>query len=408
MVNNKKLFFTIIIFIISLFGTSLFAQEEDSYYLKESEEGLIFVQKFSWDVIDGALNYKFTIEQKYVEERRGLGRRNKDEIENEVNADGYILIDDRETENSFVELSLPSGSYRYKITVYNFLGYAEYETDWFSVDIYKAYQPEVRDITPRNLFLEEVQNGIFTVTGVDLREGAEYYLRAGTRKLKATVIEQDNNNRHVKLQFDVKSIDAGIYTLNVVNVGGLESSISPITVKFKKPTDFDISVGYAPFLVLYDSTIAENFGTNFFPIGANLRMSFFPLKFKAGYFGISLSASGTYVNNQKPTFSVSTHIADAYVNLAYQKCFLKNNRLHLDAHAGAGLLGFLGTQFKFPHNIKSEQLWSLSICATAGVSFQFYILNRLYIEAGVDFVQPFIFDMVMGYVKPIVSVGWQF
>lgn len=413
MVNKR---FAIWALFTILFSFSLFAQtdsgdveEDDNFYLLESEEGVEFIQKFSWDKVEGAMKYRFTIEQKASEDSKGRGRRrDKDSEDSQINEDGYIPVEQLETEQCSVELSLAAGNYRYKIEIYNFLGNIEFESQWFPAEIIKAYQPEIRDASPTMLYMEEQQNGIFSVTGVDLRPDAQYFLRSGLRKLDAKVIEQDDRFRHVRLQFDVDSLDSGIYTLVAKNVGGLESQFKSITVKFKKPTDFDISVGFSPFWFLYDSTMADYFGSPFNLLGANLRMTFFPVKFKFGYFGAGLSASGTYLNYAKTTYSVSTHFADAYLNLVYQKTFGKRNQFHFDAHVGAGLVSFLGTQFKFPHDVKSDPLWSLSICAAGGVSLQYYILNRLYVEAGVDYVHGFMSDMVLGYVKPIVSVGWQF
>ena len=378
-------------------------QNDDDSYVKESEEGVVLVQKFSWEALDGALKYVFTIEQKFVEDRKN--RRDK-ELLAKVNEDGYIPIDVIETESNFVELSLFAGTYRYKIQVYNFLGAAEYETQWYDVDIIKAYQPEVSSVSPDNIFLEEPQTGIFSVNGNDLRPGAVYQFKYGLSIIPALVVEQDERFRHVKLQVPVESLDSGTYKLYVTNPGGLFSTSQPVTIKFKKAMDFNMSVGYSPMWVMYDDTIAKYFGSNFYVLGANVRLTFIPIKKKFGYFGIGLAGFGTYLKNEQETYKVSSFFASAHIDISYQKSFAKN-KLRFDAHVGAGISSFLHTQFKFAHDVKSEALWTMDICAAGGVSLQWYIIPRLYAEIGVDYVHPFMSDMMMGYLQPVVAIGYQ-
>ena len=81
----------------------------------------------------------------------------------------------------------------------------------------------------------------------------------------------------------------------------------------------------------------------------------------------------------------------------------------LEVHGGAGVAMFQNTVFHFSRGIKSDPaLNSLDISAIAGLSAQVFITNRLYIEAGADFIMPFVENLPLGYVEPQICVGWQF
>ena len=69
---------------------------------------------------------------------------------------------------------------------------------------------------------------------------------------------------------------------------------------------------------------------------------------------------------------------------------------------------FQNTKFHFPRNINSEPLNSLDISVIAGLTGQIYVTNRMYIEAGADFIFPFMGKLIMGYVQPQICIGWQF
>lgn len=389
MADKRKYILTSAIFLFCcLFGYS----QNDAYYIKETEEGFHFVQIFTWQASDLVLKYDFLIE--------------------EQQSDGtYLYRDKVETEISSVEVSLPAGAFRYRITAYNLLGLPEVTTEWKTVTINKAYEPKVTAVSPRNIFLEEEQDGIYTITGEQLQVDSLFYLipkeGKSEQKILGTIIESDERNRRVRVSFDVEKVDVGNYALNAVNPGGLNSSISPIVVKFKKPFDLDISGGYAPFYVLYDDTIETYFGSSFQPIGFSGRGTFIPVKRRLGYFGFSLAGSYFFMNKDTEALSVSSHALAGHLDFVYQKLLYKRMLL-LEIHGGGGIFAFSDMKFQFEHGVESDPLFSLNPMVTGGIAFQLYVQKRLYIELGCDYTHVFISDMSLGYIQPTLSCGWQF
>lgn len=332
-------------------------------------------------------------------------------LESKNKKDEYVLQEKIKTENPFVELSLGAGNYRYKIFIYNLLGSLEVESDWILFDVTKAYEPKVRDVSPKIIYLEEAQDGIYTVTGSELRVESEFYLVANEGKsrhsIPGTIIDHDKNNHKVKLQFDVEKIDVSKYSLVVKNPGGLKDKSDKITVKYKKPVDFNVSVGYAPVFILNDDTINKYFEKSFYPLVPNVCLTFIPIKRKFGYLGFALTGSYFMMNNDKGSYSVSSHCVSGSFDLVYQKLLYKRKFL-LDVRAGAGVTNLLDMKFAFNNGIVSEPLNSVNISVNAGLGIQYYVLKRLYIEAGCDFTHVFIKDMVMQYIQPVISCGYQF
>ena len=124
--------------------------EEKWQYLEWEEENPEFV-----------LNYEVVIEA--LEEKKGT----------------YTEINrlQTETNTTYIQVKplLPPGNYRYKVITYNLIGIAEVESDWFEFRIFKAFQPEISNISATvnhssTLFLEEINNGIFNITGKNLFE----------------------------------------------------------------------------------------------------------------------------------------------------------------------------------------------------------------------------------------------
>lgn len=217
-----------------------------------------------------------------------------------------------------VQPLLPPGNYRYKVITYNLIDVPEIESDWFEFKIYKAFQPEITDIhaavnLTSNIFLEENNDGIFIVTGrnlFDLSESetdvsfTDYMLvserRTAKISLRPTILEHDDKNRRLKVQFDMKSLDTGTYYFVATDASGLKNENSrrnEITVKFKKRFDFNLSAGYSLPVILYDDTFYNYMGSNVWPLSASVRFSALSFKHRYGYFGAGLSS--TYARMDK-------------------------------------------------------------------------------------------------------------
>lgn len=374
---------------VLLLSSACFAQ---IYYVTEDEKGnqTIF-QTFSWEQDDGVLKYEFILE------REVKGK--------------FVEIKHEELETSSIDLTLENGNYRYKVLAYNFLGFLETETDWITVNIVKAYQPKVNSVSPGVIYLEDDQDGVFVIEGHELSSTTEFYLSHNFKtegKTKAEILEYDDHRKNrVKIKFDPKKLDAGKWKIVAVNVGGLKDAKDNPNIRWKKFVDFDISAGYAPMFIVASPDIPKYFDKDMLLVVPTVRMTLYPIKRRFGYFGLELNGSAALMEKSASTFKLGTGIVNANVMLVYKKFFVKK-RFAMDIHAGAGVVGFLGMQFQFPHDIKSEQMNSLNICAAGGISAQVFFVKGLYAELGCDYVYTFMSDMQFMYVQPQISVGWEF
>lgn len=415
-------------FIISsllfLLSGVLFAQEDSvknnsSYFLNEDNE---LVQKFTWKGNKNVYRYEFVLE--------------------ELNEDGEYVpnttIDTKETE---LLLPLTAGKYRYCLNIYNFLNYLDYTTDWITFEIIKTYHPVITSVSPTIIYLEEAQTGIFTVEGIDLRKDTVFTFENNIYEIPAEIVSTDGEYTKSRIKVDPELLDTGTYYIRAVNPGGLFDTSGTIKITFKKPMDLDVSVGYSPILLLdIDKTSSDNnmgkdtlfefFSDNgsknlFFPLGFDARVSFIPYKTYNFYLGAGLGLNYFMMkytkedNSGNEMYSIKAPAYCSHLDVVAQLALRKQVpwKLVLEAHAGVGLFGFAGLTFDFP-NFTSEPLWSSDFSLVGGLALQIYRTNRLYFEAGCDFMWSIQYSvdketnkqspMMSYYIQPRITVGWQF
>lgn len=333
---------------------------------------------------------------------------------------------------------LTPGLYRYKVITYDLIGIPEIESDWYEFNIYRAYIPQVRSVEASvshssTIYLDEINDGLFTVTGrnlFDLQEGptdtsfTHYEVYNARRKnaepIIPKILEFSDNNRRLRVQFNMEELDTGTYYFTATDASGLRSENdkdSSFTVKFRKAVDFDIAAGYACPVIIFGDKMKEYLNTTVLPLSANAKISLMPFKRRFGYLGLGIDATYSRLLTKTEGYDLDGNYICGNALFIYQlpvriKSKTDNTKLRhiatLELHGGAGISMFQNTVFHFPHNIDSEPLNSLDFCALAGISGQVYFTNRLYVEVGADFVMPFIENLPMGYVKPVAAVGWQF
>lgn len=383
----KNIFLTIILLIIPAF---IWAQTQN-YYIQDTADGATFIQTFRWEANPYVQKYVFIIEK--------LNKRNK-----------WEQIDKKETETNSVEESLTAGEYRYKLELYNFLGYVELETEWQAVSITKAYQPKISSVSPRTVFLEEQQDGIFTIDGEELSEDTTIVIQAGTNILDGKIIQTSRRKNSIKFQVNPDDLDTGKYTITAKNPGGLTDVNKDLRIQFKKPTDFDFAGGYSPILILGDSNFKKYFESTVYPIAIDLKMTFIPLKKKFGYYGFNFSNTILFLNTDNTAYSIKAGMLMSHIDFVFQKPLL-NKKMFLEFHVGGGITTILNMQFEFPLNIKSDSLYSMNPCVAAGGSMLFYLNKRLYLEAGIDYnftINIAEKPLMIHSIVPVINIGWQF
>lgn len=350
------------------------------------------------------------------------------------------LFTETNVTNVKIQPLLPPGFYRFKILTYNLIGIPEVESDWQEFTIYQAYVPQIRSVEnamslSSTIYLDEVNDGILNINGRNLftlQEGPDdisftnYSIINSKRKNAAPfvpeILEFSDNNRKLKVQIDIDTIDSGVYNFLATDASGLTNALnkdSQLTVKFRKAVDFDIAAGYTCPIIVLGDRLKNYLATSTLPLSATAKLTFIPIKRRFGYFGIAAEASYSRLNSATSGYTLDGNFISGHGMIVYQLPirFLnkKTQKLRhiasIDVHGGAGVLMFQNTVFHFSRGIKSNPpLNSLDISAIAGLSLQVYPfshLNRLYIEVGADFVVPFIERMLTGYIEPKACIGWQ-
>lgn len=381
--------------------TGIFAQsfDNDACYTVETEEGIVYYQRFEWQQIDYILKFEFHMEML-----------DADNTWNEI-----AMI---ETTDNSVEMPLDSGKYRYKIIVFNLLGQPELESEWIPFEVSKVYQPEITEVSPALVYLEEPQTGVFTLTGKGLLPSSTIVLKSADGiSIPASVVETDSKNKELKFFVEPSLFLTGDYTLFVENEGGLSTSFNPFTIKYRKAFDLDVAVGYSCFINIFDNTFEEYFGSRIWPLSATVKISAMPIKREYGYFGLGLIGGYTRFQDLSQSvieegYKITGNLYSGYLTFVYQYPFRNKatNKLTtiLEAHAGAGFAMLHDITFHFPHNISTDPFNVLYISGLAGGSAQLYFTNRLYCEFNCDFTFSPSADITMGNIVPSLLIGWQF
>ncbi len=353
----------------------------------------------------------------------------------------YLEVNKLKTEDNTpsvkIQPLLSPGNYRYKVITFDLIGLPSVESDWMKFSIYRAFKPEINDISSKvngsaTLYLEEINDGAFSISGKNLFDlqkkdtdisFSSYLLvnqnQKKQRKIYPSLLDVANKNRKIEVQFDMKDLDVGSYDFLAIDASGLKSEVSndsKITVKFKKRVDFDVSAGYLCPIILFDNTINHYMGANIWPISATARASFMPFKHNFGYLGIGVVGTYTRMFSDTSVYSIDGNLITAHLNFIYQlpvrfKIPNENKRKHaltLELHGGFGTTYFNNIAFHFAHNIDSEPLNSINLSFDVGIALQLYVTNRLYTELCTDFVMAFMSDMQFGVLHPSACIGWQF
>ncbi len=359
------------------------------------------------------------------------------------------LMTEDNTPQVKIDPLLPPGFYRYSVITYNLLDVPDVSSDPFEFTIYEAHVPDVRGVEvtinhTSTIYLDEVNDGILDIRGRNLLELQQdpsdmsytnYYLMNQRKRRQDSLIpgilEYSENNRRLKVQFDVNTLDAGKYNFVAVDASGLTSKFdksSQLVIKFRKAVDFDISAGATYPIMVFGDRLKKYLNTDAllptgikgmeFPLpSATIKLAFMPIKRRFGYFGIGATATYSRLYTKTDGYELDGNYITGHGLLVYQLPIRiktkKSDKLRhiatIELHGGAGVAMFNDTRFHFSRGIKSDPpLNSLDISALAGFSGQIYFTNRLYMEVGADFIMPFIEELLCGYIQPTLCIGWQF
>jgi hypothetical protein len=372
------------------------AQERGAgFYVEETGEGFRFVQRFSWEHEEYASFYEVTIQR---EESAGTWNTSFSEF----------------TQDSYIEISLPPGSYRYRVRAYDLMENPAGNPAWQSFEILPALRPVLENFSPESFALDVPDKGaalILTVRGLNLTEQAEFRLvREGSaRPQKLLPLERRGgaSGKEAVLVFDAGQLSPGTYELSVVNPGGLSDSLGTLRIYLSKTMPrFAVSAGYGPLLSIYGG-LSELLDDSFFPAGAYGQFSFLPLQTGSAGFGMEADLfwtriSSPYTNNVQD-YDVSGHYAGLEVYGFVQKPL--TSRVSAKLRLGGGLFSVIGFEKKAPGS-QAGAVNALIPAAGGGLSFRLVFFKSFFVDLGAEYTHFFSADeSPPGYVRPFAGIG---
>jgi hypothetical protein len=383
--NRPSFFFRFFVTaFLCLPGTVFLWGQEKGYRIEDDGR---FVQRLHWEKQENVLYYEVEIEK----QGRTLW-------------EGALT---GKTVESFFEFSLNSGTYRYRIRPYDFLGRPGLVSDWIQFAILPSSQPELVRFSPEVFYLDEDAAWVITISGRNFVDGLEAFLKgAGGSLIKPEMVTVRQSLNEARLMFSYGQLKPGSYTIHVMNPGGLTAEIQTFRIAFEKPVDINVSAGYRPMVSLY-GYINKLFGTVFSPFGAYSRLSVIPIKQRWGSIGFEFEPSWNYTLAAGNTYRAQAHAPGAVIYGMYRRR-LANRTIALDFRIGGGVYSILDYHLVFyRRNIYSIMV--LVPALAAGVSAQWLVKGPFFMEAGLNFSHFFTKrNPWPGYLRPFAGAGWRF
>ncbi|MDR2966017.1 MAG: hypothetical protein LBU88_09600 [Treponema sp.] len=395
--ENKKIFILIALFILCL--SFIPAQEQKNnggtnYFVDRSGDELRFIQRIIWEESDYFLHYEVVIEK----------------MEQKV----YVEVERFRSEVNFIEVSLASGHYRYKVEVYNLFDELSFTTEWSEFEIILAFQPSIAGFSPNGFHLDEDHVWEITLQGQNLFPESEFYLVQDDKIIRP--LHHTVNDNNATLVFSRESLVRGKFSICVRNPGGLDARLGDFTIKANRTSELVFSIGYAPILPLYGylfkdaETLEAPFSGGFYPLGIAAKVSFIPFIKSWGNLGIEISCSLAFLEQDLNYYTTSASLLNTHLGIMYQKYFMEN-AFSINVSIGAGITSVLDFHYKFSFDGHStENITTHYPSGIIGVSFFKKINNIFTINAGFDFIHIFSppTDRPMpGFIRPFVTAGIQ-
>lgn len=207
---NKKYFFCLI---IALLMSRIFSEE------------IVFRQKIEW------------IEDSYASE-----------YEVHIQDDEKNTVFKRRTNKTQLEVSLPSGNYKYQIQTFDLFGNPASKTDWLSFKILKAIKPDVKGFTTPQLNLVKGNSLEASINASGIKVDSKIELVSSNKKNRyigkivsvGNILEDEFDPKNIdpektqvyKIVFPSTEIPEGKYFLEVQNEGGLKFRGKDIFVRY--------------------------------------------------------------------------------------------------------------------------------------------------------------------------------
>ncbi|MEE1166068.1 MAG: IMCp domain-containing protein [Treponema sp.] len=197
---NKKAFFILTVFLI--FSSVSFAQKSKK-----------FSQKIEWTKDNYATKYELQVQV--------------------LSGGKYSDFFRTETEKSFVNVSFPAGTYRYRITQFDLIGRKTEPSKWFPLEIVQAVQPILSASEQKTYYFQKERPVEITILGSGFTEKSKFtIIDENTNELPCSVIIQ--KAKSVTLSIQAKNVKDGKFLVKVKNPPNLSATGAAFSLEAEK------------------------------------------------------------------------------------------------------------------------------------------------------------------------------
>ena len=365
------------------------SDSDKHYFIQEGEAGAVLYQRLSWEAINDIFGFEFRLEQRDA-------------------AGSWHEIDKKTVRDNFIDVSLPPGNYRYKVTVINLLEQKEATSAYRNFDILIAYQPEVESVSPRLIYLDEFFDGKFSVTGVNFFDDTVFvFEKSGGGTITLEPAEVSKDGKKARFELNANRFQPGTYVFIARDKSGLSAKSEDVIFRFQKPVDTYVSLGYAFTGFTGESVFKTYYNRTVAPLGGAFRFTVLPFKRTYGHFGFNVNYSAAMLRKQFDDYTLDGALMLTHVNAAYVYPIIKH-RLNLGIHAGAGAVFLMQSKFSFGGSAESPAYWYWGFDMDAGTALQVFVYKKMYLELNVDHFFVFRDGLPKYMFQPQFSVGWMF
>ncbi|MDR1287046.1 MAG: hypothetical protein LBK08_05510 [Treponema sp.] len=381
--------------VLFLLSAALAAQENaEKFYFIDNSSGIPrFVQRLSWYSEEYTLCYEVCVEDSAF--RR--------EILREYTGEDHL------------DVSLPPGSYRYRVRSYDLLGKPSEDPPWMPLEVLPALEPGLFSFDPSVIRPESGKDSAFpqslTLRGRNLENGARVVLR-----------NRANGRETAGLLFPLPGGDAGeaffplwpgegTYDIRVENPGGLSVSLGPVTLlRPRRSRSGYFSAEYGPMVPLHGQ-LNTMLSKRLYPLGFSVRLGFTPLEINNFSFGLESAAGWNYLSSDYSSgvrdYRVTGHFASLKIHAA-ARMSLAEKRAVLALYSGGGFAAALNFTKRNPQ-AGAPAVNALFPAGSAGFRAAWHFSQTWSAVLGIEYLYLFSADETNpGFLLPFAGAGLRF
>ena len=367
---------------------SLFIVLCSSAFLTAQETKSKFTQRLNWKSDFKAMEYLV-------------------EVKNE-NSDEIIEF---KTEENFIEFTMPSGKYSWRVTAYDYLGRKSKITKWKEFEILKAMKPVIKDVE-KSAPLKKLDSS----TIVEIPLVSESISDAAKVELVDEILDRCISGKIVDGKAVFENVIEGDYKVRITNPGGFSCESQELTVvdnsrieeekrlaeqkrleeekrlaeeerlaeirrkkeerRNRPKKDFYVELGAGLLTGITDDPLSKVV-EEFKPV-VDLKIEYLPKKIGSWKLGGEIESSFEYLLDEtNKDYDVYRFVVPVLANFSIMK-EIKPEKMYAGIRAGGGL-SFLCNQFEFNSDMRSDSKFlHVGLAGDAQLCAR-YVINRSFV-----------------------------